>query len=33
MTMCQGDDNTIVMGGTEGLIGAYKLDSNNLVLM
>ena len=33
MTMCKGDDNTIVLGGTEGLIGVYKLDSNNLVLM
>jgi hypothetical protein len=33
MTMCQGDNNTVVMGGTEGLIGVYKLDTNNLVLM
>ena len=33
MTMCHGDNNTVVMGGTEGLIGVYKLDTNNLVLM
>jgi hypothetical protein len=28
-----GNDRTIIMGGTEGLIGVYNLETNSLITM
>jgi hypothetical protein len=33
MTMCMGGDQTLILGGTEGLIGVYKLETNSLITM
>lgn len=33
MTMCMGEDSMVVLGGTEGLIGVYKIDTNSLITM